>query len=60
MQRIKNKQIVKLSSTNMVTIAPFRKYAGKGALVYVEKLDDFTCKVSILNKDELSGDKIAE
>lgn len=60
MQRIKNKHIVKLSSTNTVTIAPFRKYAGKSALVYVEELCLGSCKVTLLNIDELTGDKTTE
>lgn len=52
------KNIVKLDKNNRIAIKGFRKYAKQGALVYVEKLNEFSYKVSLLNNNAVIDNKI--
>ena len=52
------KNVRKIYPNGAIRIREWNKYTKKGALVYVEKLNEFSFKVSLLNKDELIDDKI--
>ena len=56
--KINIKNIVKLDKNNRIAIKGFRKYAKQGALVYVEKLNEFSYKVSLLNNNAVIDNKI--
>lgn len=56
--KINIKNIVKLDKNNRIAIKGFRKYAKQGALVYVEEIDEFTYKVSLLNNNAVIDNKI--
>lgn len=56
--QINIKNIVKLDKNNRISIKGFRKYAKQGALVYVEEIDEFTYKVSLLNNNAVIDNKI--
>lgn len=56
--QINIKNIVKLDKNNRIAIKGFRKYAKQGALVYVEEIDEFTYKVSLLNNNAVIDNKI--
>ena len=58
--QINIKNIVKLDKNNRIAIKGFRKYEKQGALVHVKEIDEFTYIISLVNKNELIGNKITE
>lgn len=58
---IKNiKNVRKIYPNGVLRIREWNKYTKKGALAYVEKLDEFSYKVSLITNGEFLDNKITE
>lgn len=58
---IKNiKNVRKIYPNGVLRIREWNKYTKKGALTYVEKLDEFSYKVSLITNGEFLDNKTTE
>lgn len=54
------KNVRKIYPNGTIRIREWNKYTKAGALVYVEKLNEFSYKVSLLNNNEFTDNKTTE
>lgn len=54
------KNVRKVYPNGVLRIREWNKYTKAGALVYIEKLNEFSYKVSLLNNNEFTDNKTTE